>query len=147
MRQINSAGLDLIKSCEGLRLEAYLPTVDDVWTIGYGHTHDVCRGDVIDEAQADIYLEWDLCWAENTVSAYAPSYVSDNQFAALVSICYNIGAANFKNSTLLRDLDKDDVSAASEQFLVWDKQRGTLLRGLEDRREKERALFDTPDGE
>jgi len=147
MRQINTAGLDLIKSCEGLRLDAYLPTPHDVWTIGYGHTHDVCQGDVIDEDQADIYLEWDLCWAENTVSASTTSNVSDNQFAALVSICYNIGAANFKNSTLARDLNKDDVSAASEQFLVWDKQRGTLLRGLEDRREKERALFDTPDGE
>ena len=36
--RISSSGLDIIKAHEGLRLEAYLPTKNDVWTIGYGHT-------------------------------------------------------------------------------------------------------------
>ena len=52
-RQINDAGLELIKSFEALRLEAYLPTPDDVPTIGYGHTKGVQMGDTCTEEEAE----------------------------------------------------------------------------------------------
>ena len=71
--------------------------------------------------------------------------LGDNQFAALVSIAFNIGGGNFDRSTLLRDLVANDIPDASAQFLVWDRQRGVELPGLERRRQAERALFDTPD--
>ena len=45
--------VDLIKESEGLRLAAYLPTANDVWTIGYGHTKGVRKGQIITQAQAE----------------------------------------------------------------------------------------------
>ena len=141
-RAINQAGLDLIKSFETCRLEAYLPTAEDRPTIGWGHTGpDVAFGDVCTQDQADAWLRADLEWAERAVEECATVELTDNQFAALVSIAFNIGAANFERSTLLRDLDAGETDAAAACFLAWDRQRGAVLPGLERRRAAERALF------
>ena len=42
-RQINEAGLNLIKYFEGLRLTSYQDEAG-IWTIGYGHTGNVQAG-------------------------------------------------------------------------------------------------------
>lgn len=55
--KLSEFGLDLIKRFEGLRLQAYQCSAG-VWTIGYGHTRGVRHGDIIDEAQAAIFLRW-----------------------------------------------------------------------------------------
>ena len=60
--KIGKQGLDLIKSFEGLELEAYMPTPIDVPTIGYGHTKTVKMGMVITEKQAEALLKKDLAW-------------------------------------------------------------------------------------
>ena len=52
-------GIALIKSFEGCRLTAYL-CPSGVWTIGYGHTEGVSKGQVITQEQADIFLKSDL---------------------------------------------------------------------------------------
>lgn len=143
MRQINQAGLDLIKSFETLRLTAFKPTENDVWTIGWGHTQGVHEGDICTQDQADAWLLSDLAWAETAVETHATIGLSDNQFSALVSLVYNIGEPNFDSSTLLRDLNAADVVDAARQFLVWDKQRGVDLPGLDRRRKAEEALFNS----
>ena len=91
-RRINSAGLVLIQSFEGLRLTAYRCPAG-VWTIGYGHTGpDVNPGQRITPAEAEALLRGDLDRFESGVAAAvgnAPT--TDNQFAAMVSLAFNIG--------------------------------------------------------
>ena len=66
--------------------------------------------------------------------------LTQNQFDALVSLTYNIGSGAFNNSTLLK-LNKGDYQGAADQFLVWNKADGKVMKGLVRRREAERALF------
>jgi len=143
-RQINAAGLDLIKSFETLKLSAYMPTQNDVPTIGWGHTSGVKMGDTCTEDKAEAFLRADLAWAEAAVEDNVTVPLTDDEFAGLVSLCFNIGAANFDHSTLLRDLDSGDYDAAAAQFAVWNKQHGITLGGLVRRRAAEEALFETP---
>ncbi len=67
--------------------------------------------------------------------------LNQNQFDALVSLTYNIGSGAFNNSTLLKKLNKGDYQGAADQFLVWNKAGGKVMKGLVRRREAEQALF------
>lgn len=145
MRPINTAGLALIERSEGLQLTAYQCPAG-IWTIGYGHTRGVHPGMVMSQEQALQALQDDLLTAEGTVeSAVDDAATTDNQFAAMVSLCYNIGAANFRSSTVLRDHRAGSYPAAGEAFLSWNKATigGVLkpLPGLTNRRIAERALY------
>ena len=133
--------IDLIKEFEGLELEAYLPTPNDVPTIGYGHTKGVFLGQVISERQAEDFLRQDLEWAVDTVEKSVMVPLNINQKSALVSLVFNIGTTAFNKSTLLRRLNVGDYNEAAYQFLRWDKQKGKTLRGLSRRRSAEKALF------
>lgn len=140
MRKINDAGLNLIKKWEGLRLESY----DDgggVWTIGYGHTDGVKPGQKITEAQAVRFLSEDLSWAESAVEKQVPVDLSDNQFAALVSLVFNIGQTAFSKSTLRKALLKKDYDEAAKQFVRWSYDNGKFIQGLKNRRLEELELF------
>lgn len=145
-REINAAGYRLIKEFEGLRLRAYLCPAD-VWTIGYGHTDGVREGQTITEKQADSLLDKDLDWAEGCVEQFAP-VTNDNEFAAMVSLVFNIGATNFKKSTVLRLHNAGDTLGAARAFRMWNKAKvgGQLqeLPGLTRRRLAEEALYLTP---
>lgn len=133
-------GLELIKQFEGLRLEAYLCPAG-VWTIGYGHTAGVSAGDIITSEQADSYLRQDLAGAEKAVNHAVSVAINQNQFDALVSFTFNLGAGNFQKSTLLKKMNSGDYQGAADQFLVWVKAGGKKLSGLVARRQAERALF------
>jgi lysozyme len=143
MRAINAAGLALIERSEGLQLEAY-QDVAGIWTIGYGHTRGVYPGMVMTQEQAQQALQDDLLTAEGTVEN-AVDDATDNQFAAMVSLCYNIGAANFRTSTVLRDHRAGSYPAAGDAFLLWNKATidgvRTPVTGLTNRRTAERALY------
>jgi len=139
----NQAGIELIKHFEGLRLEAYLDT-GGVPTIGYGHTRGVKLGDRITEPEAEQYLVEDLSDAERAVERYVTSPLNANQFSALVSFTYNLGAGQLSKSTLLRLLNDGDYQGASDQFKRWVYDDGVMLDGLVRRRETEKRLFDTP---
>lgn len=133
--------IDKIKEHEGLRLQAYLPTPNDVWTIGYGHTSTAKRGMVITEEQAEALLRKDIAWVEEAINTKVVVPLNQNQYDALASLIYNIGAGAFGKSTLLRMLNAGDYKGAADQFLRWDKQKGKTLRGLTRRRQEERELF------
>ncbi len=139
-RQINSKGLRLLKSFEGLRLEAYLDAVG-VWTIGYGTTSGVFPGQRITEAQAEEFLRRDLRRFEAAVTDLVTVSLNDDQFSALVSFTYNVGEGAFGGSTLLRLLNQRDYRGAAEQFQRWNLGDGVELPGLTRRRRAERALF------
>jgi lysozyme len=139
--QLSIKNIDLVKKHEGLRLEAYLPTPNDVWTIGYGHTHTTKQGQKITEAQAEALLRRDITWAEKAVNKSVVVPLTQNQFDALVSFVFNVGEGAFATSTLLRLLNSGEYEGAANQFLRWNRQKGRVLNGLTKRREEERALF------
>ena len=134
---------ELIKSFEGLELEAYLCPAD-IWTIGYGHTGDVKEGDTITKAEAEALLDKDLQTFRNGVKRLVKVPLNENQFGALVSFAYNLGLGSLQNSTLLKMLNAGDYTGAADQFLRWNKSGGKVLTGLVRRREAERAVFLTP---
>lgn len=141
--KLNLAGFELIKSFEGLRLEAYQCQAGK-WTIGYGHTGDVKKGDRITEHQADAILDVDLDRFERGVSTYVKVPVNENQFSALVSLAFNIGLPAFAESTLLRRLNAGLPLQAAKEFDKWVYVAGKPNKGLARRRAAERELFARP---
>lgn len=138
-RKIGQAGLALIKQYEGCRLAAYRCAAG-VWTIGYGHTAGVHSGMTITQAQADAYLQQDIAKFERYVNnpAYVPitEYINQNQFDALVSFAFNLGAGN------LRKLCKGRTAAQIARTMPnYNKANGRVLAGLKRRRAAEQALF------
>lgn len=141
-RRIGQAGLALIKQYEGCRLAAYRCAAG-VWTIGYGHTAGVHSGMTITQAQADAYLRQDIAKFEGYVNnpAYVPitANLNQNQFDALVSFAFNLGAGN------LRKLCKGRTAAQIAQAMTqYCKANGKVLAGLKRRRAAEQALFNKP---
>ncbi|EPY02700.1 lysozyme [Magnetospirillum fulvum] len=141
IRSCNEAGKDIIRQCEGLRLKAYLCPAGKL-TIGYGHTGpDVKTGMTITEEDANTLLSRDLVAAEKAIVGAVSVTITDNQFSALVSFVFNLGAGNFYGSTLLKKLNANDIFGAADEFLRWNKVNGQVLAGLTRRREAERTLF------
>lgn len=141
-KRIGQAGLALIKQYEGCRLAAYRCAAG-VWTIGYGHTAGVHSGMTITQAQADAYLQQDIAKFEGYVNnpAYVPitANLNQNQFDALVSFAFNLGAGN------LRKLCKGRTAAQIAQAMTqYCKANGKVLAGLRRRRAAEQALFNKP---
>ena len=133
-------GLSLIKSFEGLRLQAYQDAVG-VWTIGYGTTRGVNASMSITKEQAERMLLNDVQRFEPEVERLVTVPLSQNQWDALISFTYNLGAANLESSTLRRMLNAGDYTGAAEQFPRWNKAGGKVLPGLVRRRAAERELF------
>lgn len=138
--RISDAGICLIKQFEGCRLEAYLCAAG-VPTIGYGHTAGVKMGMKISQAQAEDFLREDLRSFERAVSQALKRPVSQNQFDALVSFAYNLGAGALRGSTLLKLLNEGNINGAADEFPKWNKAAGRALEGLTKRRMRERQLF------
>lgn len=132
---------NFIKTIEQLRLTAYKPTPNDVWTIGWGHTHGVKEGDICTVTTAMGWLDADLAGAVREINGLVTAPLSQCQFDALVSLVYNIGGAAFATSTLLRVLNAGDYESAANEFLRWDHQAGVELAGLLTRRTHERERF------
>lgn len=140
--RLNEAGIDLIKSFEGCKLEAYKDG-GGILTIGYGHTgKEVVEGLKIDQDAANSILEKDLArFCAGVDSLLSNKNITDNQFSAMVAFAFNVGLNNFKFSTLLRCVNRFNLEAAANEFLRWDKDNGRVIAGLTRRRESERALF------
>ena len=140
MRNTNQAGIELIKHYEGCQLWAYLcPALK--WSIGYGSTHDVVPGMIIDQTEAEERLRRDLWTAEKVVADLVGGYLTDNEFSSLVSLVYNIGSGNFAKSSLLHMLNNKQHDRVPQEFLRWDHCGGKVLKGLHLRRVAEAELF------
>ena len=136
----------ILKLSEGLRLTAYPdPGSRDgtPWTIGYGHTKGVRKGQTITKRQAEEFLTQDLKVYEDAVNRLVKVPLTQNQFDALLSFVYNIGIGAFTHSTLLRVLNRGEYALASKQFPRWNKNDGKEMVGLTNRRAEEKALFDS----
>ena len=149
-REVNQAGVDLIRRFEGCRLDAYPDpgTGGDPWTIGYGATGPgIAPGVVWTQEEAEARLVEDIAQFAGAVERALTVPVSANEFAAMVSLAFNIGAGAFKKSTLLRLVNDGHLEAAAEQFLRWNRAGGREMPGLTRRRQAERQLFLPPGDE
>jgi lysozyme len=166
VREINQAGVDLIKSFEGLgdgnpatvNLDPYLDPIG-IWTIGWGHAIEVggayLRGKANRQAARDLYpggitmaqaetlLRGDVLDTCRDVEALVDVTLTDNQFAALVSFTFNLGRGSLAKSTLLKKLNGGDFAGASAEFQKWNKAGGKVMDGLVRRRAAEAELFST----
>lgn len=138
---ISKNGIDFIKKEEGLVLNAYLCPAN-VWTIGYGHTNGVKKGDRITEEQAEDFLVSDLLYSERIINKMVKVQLNQNQYDALVSFVFNVGSGNFINSTLLKKLN---AGANSDEICVelrrWVFSKGRKLPVLVARRQRECELY------
>ena len=134
--------IDAIKEFEGCSLVAYKCPAG-VWTIGYGETEGVREGDV-----------WTWKKAEDNLTKNVPRFVSfilkvcpilhlepPQRWAACASLAYNIGAGAFRRSTVCKKTNLGDFIGAADAFLLWNKSKGRVLKGLTARRRRERSLY------
>jgi lysozyme len=134
--------IKLLKQFEGCELNAYQDIVG-VWTIGYGETKNVKKGDVWTQAQADQTLETRAIEFMHGVLKLCPALAdeSPNKLAACTSLAYNIGLGAFGTSTVCKKTKSMEYESAANAFLLWCKAGGKVVRGLENRRRIERATY------
>lgn len=133
----------LIKSFEGCRLTAYMPTPNDVPTIGWGSTgKDIHLGDVWSQDKADARFHDNLKrFGVGVQACLVDTPTTQDQFDAMCSLAYNIGLGNFSHSSVLRKHKAGDYDGAADAFRMWVKQAGVTLNGLVRRRLAERKLY------
>lgn len=148
-RPLKKLALTLIMHFEGWEAKPY----DDpagYCTIGYGHlialkkcantelgrfAHGVSKFD------GEALLEQDTRSARFVINELVTRRLSDRQFGALTAFTFNVGKKNFANSTLLKLVNKGDDELAAAEFSRWIKADGKILKGLEERRACEAALY------
>ena len=140
LMKLGERGTEMLKYFEGCKLTAYQDSVG-VWTIGYGHTKGVYNGMTITQEEAEQMLLTELEEYEGYIENMVTVPLTQNQFDALVVWIYNLGPTNFKNSTLLKELNAGNYNAAGQEITRWNKAGGKVLAGLVKRREAEAELF------
>lgn len=134
---------DLIASFEGCRLIAYQDK-GGVWTIGWGHTLGVKQRDTCTIQQAGLWLIADSASAARQVLR-TTGLSAGARYVAMTSLCFNIGDGAFRTSSVLRFHRARSYQAAADAFLLFDKEhidgQLVMVKGLLNRRQKERALY------
>lgn len=139
--KLSNEGATLIKNFEGYEDTAYQCSAG-VWTIGYGHTGGVKPGTTITRAEADEYFNRDTAKFVAAVNAANIPNLKQNQFDALVSLCYNIGEGAFKGSTLLKKAKANaNDPTIRVAFMSWVYAGQKANKGLQTRREKEADYY------
>ncbi|ESQ80684.1 lysozyme [Asticcacaulis sp. YBE204] len=147
-QKVSRAGVELIKSFEGLRQQAsQLP--DGRWMIGYGHTFSAREGARVSPEDADALLRFDLLPIVDGVNNLAVTPLNQNQFDALVSFCFNVGLEHFATSDVLRRVNEGRATEAAQALDNWTSAdfngQTYVLAPLIRRRAAEKSLFLTPD--
>jgi len=135
-------GLDLIKKFEGFSDKEYICPAGKV-TIGYGHVilPNEHFSSSITKEEAEILLKKDLQPREKSLNILVKVNINQNQFDALISLIYNIGVANFKQSTLLKFINDRLFDKVPDQFRRWKYINKVVSKGLLNRREEEIKLW------
>ena len=151
--RISAKGLALIKEQEGFRARRYLCAAGKP-TIGYGHVIQASEAHLntatLTEAQASALLQQDVDKQYGAhVARRVHRDVTQNQFDALVSLCFNIGTAGFEKSSVLALANAGTTSpdVIKRAFGLWNKVTNPktkvkeVNKGLTTRRAKEAALY------
>ena len=154
---VSAKTIEMIKHHEGVRFKPYQCPAK-LWTIGVGHVLYPNQGKMpIDQrgsfqlAQEDnrsfskdevnAILRADLARFEKGVATYCPVPLTQGQFDALVSFSFNVGLGTLQRSTMRQKVLRGDMAGAAEELLKYCMAGGKVLRGLQNRRIDERALF------
>ena len=144
--QLSTNGFNLLAELEGVVLNPYKDSVG-IPTIGIGSTYyeDGTKVTMKDKA---ITKERAIQLAKNVVKSFEARVnksillpMTQNQFDAMVLLCYNIGESAFARSSVVRNFNAGNLQKAADSFLLWNKAGGKVSKGLTNRRKKERNLF------
>lgn len=149
MRLVSEQGLRVTKESEGWRARLY-NDVAGYCTIGYGHLIKKARCDGsesaefrsgITEPRGSDLLRDDMAAAQVAVMLAVTVDLTDPQYAALCDFVFNVGATNFRKSTLLKKINAKEFEQVPAQLRRWTVAGGKEVQGLANRREKEIRLF------
>ena len=144
--KLSDNGFRLLGELEGIVLRPYKDSVG-IPTIGIGSTYyeDGTKVKMTDKA---ITKERAIQLAKNVAKSFEEQVdksillpVTQNQFDAMVLLCYNIGKSGFAGSSVVRNFNSGNLQKAADSFLLWNKAGGIVVQGLVNRRNKERSLF------
>lgn len=155
--KMSKTGLKSLAQWEGTELMVY-KDVAGLPTIGVGHllTQDeLSSGKIIIQDRAVRYadgltkvqvmqlLAQDIESVEKFVNDHVEVDLTTHQFDTLVSFTFNVGKFAFKNSTLLKLLNKGNYDEIPIQLARWVYSGGKKIRGLINRRKNEIALWNS----
>lgn len=152
IKTLDRSGREFMGQEEGIRLKPYLDDAG-IATIGIGCTYypsgkRVTMSDKPLESNNAAWLLFDMVNDHFMMTVYSTTRddINQSQFNALVSLCFNIGSHNFKNSTVLRLVNKNpNDPAIGDAFYKW---RFATVKGvkkpiLAKRRKREALLYFT----
>jgi lysozyme len=154
---VSPKAIKMISHHEGVRQNPYRCPAK-LWTVGVGHVMFPEQGKLkIDQRDAftppaeamrkysmeevDAILRADLARFEKGVVTYCPVPLTQGQFDALVSFSFNVGLGTLQRSTLRQKVNRGDMAGAAEELLKYCMAGGKILKGLQNRRIDERAMF------
>lgn len=160
--KVSKALLDMLKHHEGVRYKPYQCPAK-LWTIGVGHVMypEQARIPSTPEGMAqrkawplraednrtwskeevDRILAKDVEKFERGVLRFLPIKLSQNEFDAILSFAFNLGLGTLQRSTLRQALLRGDKRAAMQSLRKYNKAGPKVLKGLDNRRKDEEALF------
>lgn len=143
--KLTQEGLKLIKSFEGFSATWYKCPAG-IWTIGYGHTEAAGppkyepKRKITREEGEDILLS-DLARYEQAVMDAVNVPLTDEQYSALVSFCYNVGPGAFRKSSVLKAVNAKRHDLVPARLALFTMGGGKVLKGLVRRRQAEGQLY------
>ena len=154
---VSPKAIDMIKHHEGVRQKPYQCPAR-LWTIGVGHVMYPEQGRLKLEdrdafqtrpedmrkytmEEVDGILRSDLDRFERGVERFCPVPLTQGMFDGLVSFSFNVGLGTLQRSTLRQKVLRGDKEGAAEELLKYCMAGGKILKGLQNRRIDERALF------
>ena len=154
---VSALAIATIKHHEGVRFKPYrCPAL--LWTVCVGHVMYPDQAKLpldqrssvmlkpednrqFTQEEVDGILRHDLDRFERGVERYCPVPLTQGQFDALVSFAFNVGLGTLQRSTLRQKILRGDMEDAAEELLKYCMAGGKILKGLQNRRNDERALF------
>ena len=154
---VSDKAIKMIQHHEGVRLNPYQCPAR-LWTVGVGHVMfpeqgklkieqrdaftppaDAMRKYTMEEVNG--ILRRDLDRFERGVEKFCPVALTQGMFDGLVSFSFNVGLGTLQRSTLRQKLLRGDKTGAAEELLKYCMAGGKILKGLQNRRIDERAMF------
>ena len=154
---VSPKAVEMIKHHEGVRFKPYQCPAK-LWTIGVGHVLYPNQGKMpigqrgsfplaqqdnrqFSKDEVDVILRNDLQRFERGVHTFCPVPLTQGMFDGLVSFSFNVGLGTLQRSTLRQKVLRGDKEGAAEELLKYCMAGGKVLKGLQNRRLDERALF------